>query len=69
MNNVRLLKAHLVYKKISQKDLSEKCNIHYTRLNMYLNGILRLNGEDIKKICKAMKIDFKSYEKNEIKEI
>ena len=66
MNNYHLLKVFLVSEKITQREAAKKVKMHYTRLNMYLNGVLNINEDEIKKICKGLKINFNSYLNNKI---
>jgi transcriptional regulator with XRE-family HTH domain len=63
------LKAYLVLEKIKQRDLAKKIKIHYTRINLYLNGFLNFTENDIKKICKCLDLDFQEYRKGNIKKI
>lgn len=63
------LKAHLIVNKITQKDAAKKIKMHYTRLNQYLNGFLNMTDDQIKQICKGLKLDYESYKKGIITEV
>lgn len=63
------LKIHLFMNGIPQKEVARRAKINYGNFNMYLNGWLKFNDAKIKKICKAMKLDYDKYLNNEIIEI
>lgn len=63
------MKIFLVKKKITQRYLAKKSGMHYTRLNSFLNGWLKLHERDIKKLCKVLKIEFNDFMQGKIKEI
>lgn len=66
MDITKKLKAHLVMRGLTQREVAAKSKMHYTNLNAYLNGRMILNDGQIKNICKALKLDFDSYKKGTI---
>jgi len=62
------LKAHLVMSNISQRDVAKSIKMHYTTLNCYLNGRIILKNDELKRICKALKLNFEQYKKGNIVE-
>lgn len=54
-------KCYLLCKGITQKALADKCGIHKARLNSYLNGILNMPENQVKAMCEAAGVKYKSY--------
>jgi transcriptional regulator with XRE-family HTH domain len=69
LKNHHLLKVFLVSEKITQRAAAKKVKMHYTRLNMYLNGVLNISEDEVEKICKGLNIDFKAYLNHKIKRL
>mgnify|MGYP005643304893 CR=1 FL=1 len=69
MEIYHLIKVFLIEKKLKQKEVAEKMNMHPTLFNNYLNGRFNLSEKYLKKICRALKIDFNVFLKGEIKEL
>lgn len=63
------IKMLLLRRGLSQTRLAKKIGINFTMLNQFVNGWLRLKEESLKKFCKELKIDCKSFKAGKIKDL